>query len=225
MLYLPIFIKFELFTQKLNEKRDPINHVSPGEVNGAGLLDEIYHIAIKNYIKNIFPNAFPSAIQNIKDNFRRKHNFDKLLLEFIKVFPPQKVFKKEQTPKQYLKDYTESASNREIIVEELLFFILQIGILHLIKLKNYSMRIILRTKGEYRNTIISLREFFKNEDLKIGITNSDLFDFLSEPFLTHSDSIWDQLEYIKNKWGIFIDHNLLQKIQSSKDLFIESIQV
>ena len=217
------FYQVRIFTQKLNEKRDPSNHVSPGELNGAGLLDEIYHIAIKNYVKAIFPNAFPSAISNISLTLGEA-NFEKLLLEFIKVFPPPKVFKKEQTAKQYLKGYTESVSNREIIVEELLLLHFANRNPAFNKIKELFDENYLTTKGEYRNTIISLREFFKNEDLKIGISNSDLFDFLSEPFLNHSDSIWDQLEFIKNKWGIFIDQKLLLKIQSSKDLFIESIR-
>lgn len=217
------FYQVRVFTQKLNEKRDASNHVSPGEVNGAGLLDEIYHIAIKNYVKKIFPNAFPSAISNISETLGEE-KFEKLLLEFIKVFPPQKVYKKEQTLKEYLMDSTESVPNKEIIVEELLLLHFANRNPAFNKIKELFDENYLSTKGEYKNTIISLRDFFKNEDLRIGITNTDLFDFLSEPFLAHTDSIWDQLEYIKNKWGIFIDQKLLLKIQSSKDLFIESIR-
>lgn len=217
------FYQVRVFTQKLNEKRDPNNHVSPGEVNGAGLLDEIYHIAIRNYVKKKFPNAFPSAINNISETLGEA-KFEKLLLEFLKVFPPQKVYKKEQTLKEYLMDSTESVPNKEIIVEELLLLHFANRNPAFNKIKELFDENYLSTKGEYKNTIISLRDFFKNEDLRIGITNTDLFDFLSEPFLTHNDSIWDQLEYIKNKWGIFIDQKLLLKIQSSKDLFIESIR-
>ena len=217
------FHQVRIFTQKLNEKRDANNHVSPGEVNGAGLLDEIYHIAIKNYIKNIFPNAFPTALKNVAETLGEA-NFEKLLLDFVTVFPPQKVLKKIQTPEAYLNDSTESISNRELILEELLLLHFANRNPAFNKIKELFDENYLNTKGEYRNTIVTLREFFKNEDFKIGITNSDLFDFLSDPFLTHSDSIWDQLEYIKNKWGIFIDFALLQKIKSSKDLFIESIR-
>ena len=62
------FYQVRLFVQKLNNKRNISEHVSPGEINGAGLLDEIYHIAIKNYIKNIFPNAIPSALSNTEQS-------------------------------------------------------------------------------------------------------------------------------------------------------------
>jgi len=217
------FYQVRLFVQKINEKRDELNHVSPGEVNGAGLLDEIYHIAIRNYIRNIFPNAFSSAITDLELNLGT-NNIDNLLLEFIRVFPPLKVYKKELTPKKYLRGFTDSISNREILLEELI-------LLHFAninpafnKIKEFFDEDYLNEKKTYRSTILNLKEFFNKDELKIGINNSDLFDFLSMPFIKHSESIWDQLEYIKNEWGIFIDQKLLIKIQSSKDLFIESIK-
>ena len=92
------------------------------------------------------------------------------------------------------------------------------------KLKELFDENYLDGKIVYRSTISLLKDFFKKEEFKIGISNTDLFDFLSMPFVKYSNSIWDQLEYIKNEWGIFIDHKLLQKIQSSKDLFTESIK-
>ncbi len=217
------FYQVRLFAQKINDKRDASNHVSPGEINGAGLLDEIYHIAIRNYIKNIFPNAFPSAITNIEINLG-ENNFDNLLLEFIRVFPPQKVYKKELTALEYLKGFTDSLPNREILLEELILLHFANRNPAFSKIKELFDEKYLDKKKTYKNTISTLKEFFKREEFKLGINNSDLFDFLSMPYVIHSNSIWDQLEYIKNEWGIFIDKKLLMKIESSKDLFVESIK-
>ncbi len=44
------------------------------------------------------------------------------------------------------------------------------------------------------------------------------------PFQKYSKNVWDQLEFIKNEWGIFIDDELLRKIESGKDLIVESIK-
>ncbi|MDX1702064.1 MAG: hypothetical protein R3250_15670, partial [Melioribacteraceae bacterium] len=217
------FYQVRLFVQKINEKRVVSQHVSPGEINGAGLLDEIYHIAIKNYIKAVFPNAFPSAITTLEEQLGDS-TFDDLLIDFIKVFPPAKVYKKEMTEIEYLKGYTDSVSNREILLEELILLHISNRNPAFNKLKELFDENYLEGKKIYRNTISSLKEFFKKEEFRIGISNSDLFDFLSQPFMMYSHSIWDQLEYIKNEWGIFIDHKLLQRIQSSKDLFTESIK-
>ncbi|MCB9247448.1 MAG: hypothetical protein H6613_02355 [Ignavibacteriales bacterium] len=79
------FYQVRVFTQKLNNKRSVENHLSPGEVNAAGLLDEIYHFAIRNYFKKNFPNAFQDAITNVRENLSEE-KFDLLLLDFIKVF-------------------------------------------------------------------------------------------------------------------------------------------
>lgn len=217
------FYQVRLFVQKINSKRNINEHLSPGEVNGAGLLDEIYHLAIRNYIKRIHPTAFQSALSTLEEKLGNK-NFDNLLLEFLKVFPPQAVYKNELSEKEYLKGVTDFVPNKEIVLEELI-------LLHFAninpafkKIKELFNEDYLEGKVVYKNTISSLKEFFKRDEFKIGINNSDMFDFLSQPFLKYSDSIWDQLEFIKNEWGIFIDHKLLLRIQSSKDLFIESIK-
>ncbi len=217
------FYQVRLFVQKLNDKRDISEHVSPGEINGAGLLHEIYHISIKNYVRRNYPNAFSSAISDLELNLGEE-KFDKLLLDFVKKFPPKKVYKNEETEIQYLNGKTEGVSNREILLEELILLHISNKNPALIKLKELFDENHFDEKLVYKNAITNLRTFFKKEEFRIGITNSDLFDFLSMPFIKYSSSIWDQLEYIKNEWGILIDEKLLMKIQSSKDLFTESIK-
>ncbi|MCB0747105.1 MAG: alpha-amylase, partial [Ignavibacteriae bacterium] len=217
------FYQVRVFTQKLNNKRSVENHLSPGEVNAAGLLDEIYHFAIRNYFKKNFPNAFQDAITNVKE-ILSEEKFDSLLLDFIKVFPPQKVFKNELKPEEYLNQYSDNISNREILIEELL-------LLHLAnlnpafqKLKELFDDNYISEKEVYKSTLINLEQFFKKEEFRIGINNIDLFSFLKMPFQKYSTSLWDQLDFIKNEWGIFIDPDLINKIFSSQDLFIESIK-
>ena len=160
---------------------------------------------------------------NLKYNLG-ENTFDNLFLEFIKVFSPKKVYTKELTEKEYLNGYTESISNREILLEELILLYLENKNPAFQRIKEFFDENYLEQKKSYRTAISTLKEFFNNDDLKIGLTSSDMFDFLSRPFYTHGNSIWEQLEYIKNEWGIFIDRKLLMKIQSSKDLFTESIK-
>ncbi|PID62368.1 MAG: alpha-amylase [Ignavibacteriae bacterium] len=217
------FYQVRLFTQKVNDKRNVKNHVSPGELNGAGLIHEIYHLAISNYVRKLFPNAFRSALEKLNIQIG-DNNFDNLLLEFIKTFPPKKVFNKELSVKQYLKDSTNSIPNKEILIEELILLYIDNQNPAFKKIKEFFDENYLQDKKTYKTAITSLKNFFKQDELKIGINNSDLFDFLSSPFKNHSDSIWDQLEFIKNQWGVFIDESFLRKIKSSKDLFIESMK-
>ncbi|MFZ1290754.1 MAG: alpha-amylase family glycosyl hydrolase [Melioribacteraceae bacterium] len=217
------FYQVRVFTQKINSKRNIYEHLSPGEVNAAGLIDEIFHFAIKKYFKENFPNSFSDAIKSVKENLGDK-NFDNLLLNFINIFPPQKVYKKEVSPKEYLNQFTENIQNREILTEELI--LLHIANLNpaFNKLKELFSDEYISEKVNYKSTIFRLENFFKKEELKIGAKNIDLFSFLKMPFQNHSESVWDQLEFIKNEWGIFIDVDLIRKIESGKDLFVESIK-
>ncbi len=217
------FHQVRIFTQKINNKRSIDDQLSPGEVNGAGLLDEIYHFAIRKYFKQNFPSAFQDAINNINESLGSE-KFDSLLIDFIKIFPPQKVYKNGLTPKQYLNQKTDFVQNRELLIEELI--LLHISNLNpaFLKLKELFNEDYLAEKTHYKSTITNLEKFFKKEEFKIGVKNTDLFSFLKLPFQTYSLSIWEQLDFIKNEWGIFIDAELIRKIQSSKDLFIESIK-
>jgi len=217
------FYQVRLFVQKINEKRNVEDHLSPGEVNAAGLLDEIYHIAIKNYFKNFFPEAFPVAMENLAKHLGEK-KFDDLLLEFINVFPPKQVYKNEITPIKYLNNFTENISNKEILVEELILLHLANRNPAFHKMKELFNEEYLPDRTSFKFALKKLETIFKTEDYKFGVNNNNLFDFLSKPFLIHSNSLWDQLEFIKNEWGIFIDEKLFEKIQSSKDLFTENIQ-
>lgn len=217
------FYQVRVFTQKINNKRSIEDQLSPGEVNGAGLLDEIYHFAIKKYFTQNFPNAFQDAITNINESLGTD-KLDSLLIDFIKIFPPQKVFNNELTPKQYLNESTAYVQNRELLIEELILLHMSNLNPAFRKLKELFNEDYISEKIHYKSTIVNLQNFFKKEEFKFGIKNTDLFSFLKLPFETHGLSIWDQLEFIKNEWGIFIDVELMKKIQSSKDLFIEGIK-
>ncbi|MBK8945886.1 MAG: alpha-amylase [Ignavibacteriae bacterium] len=217
------FNQVRVFTQKINSKRNIYDHLSPGEVNAAGLIDEIFHFAIRKYFKENYPNAFPNAVKNINENLGEK-SFENLLLNFIDVFPPQKVYKKELTPKEYLNQYSGNIHNKEILIKELI--LLHISNLNpaFNKIKELFSEEYITEKVNYKSAILRLENFFKKDEFKIGKKNIDLFSFLKMPFQKHSGSIWDQLEFIKSEWGISIDVELMRKIESGKDLFIESLK-
>ena len=217
------FYQVRVFTQKINSKRNLYEHLSPGEVNAAGLIDEIFHFAIRKYFKENFPNAFTEAIKSTKENLG-ENNFDDLLLNFIKVFPPQKVYKNELKPEEYLNQFSGNVQNRELLIEEMILLHLANLNPAFTKLKELFNEEYIDEKKSYKSTLQNLESFFKKEEFKVGKKNLDLFTFLKMPILKHSNSIWDQLEFIKNEWGISIDTELMRKIESGKDLFIESLK-
>src|ERR1035437_889552 len=50
------------FVKKVNEVRDPQNHISSGQLNAAGLIDEIYHYIFRLYEIQANPGVFKKAL-------------------------------------------------------------------------------------------------------------------------------------------------------------------
>src|ERR1035438_9952976 len=80
--------------------------VTPGQVNGLGLLHEIFHFMINYYEVNVNPGVFTRSIIYLKSKF--KDDLDKILLEFVNEFPSMQVYKNEMTPGDYLNVFTGS---------------------------------------------------------------------------------------------------------------------
>src|SRR5664280_501702 len=92
--------------------------VTPGQVNGLGLLHEIFHFMISWYEQNINPGVFTRSMNFLKSKF--KDDLDKVFLEFVNEFPPMPVYKNTITAEDYLDGFTGNKSNKEIILEEII---------------------------------------------------------------------------------------------------------
>lgn len=209
------------FVKKINDKREAAEHVKVGEVNGAGLLDEIYHFLFRIYEVQINPGVIKKALNHL-NNSLGEDSVRKLLFDFVGLFPPFDVFKGQSSVFDYLNSFTEDRSNLEITLEELILLSFaninpaNKNILELFD-QNY-----LSEKETFQKAIESLESFFSNEK-KFGPDNQDFFTFLKTPILTNPDNIEAQLDFIREKWGILLDEKFLNRILSGKDLMKEDI--
>ncbi|MEW6507325.1 MAG: alpha-amylase family glycosyl hydrolase [Bacteroidota bacterium] len=209
------------FVKKINDKREPSEQVKVGEVNAAGLLDEIYHFLFRIYDVQINPGAIKKALEFLYTSLG-EGEVRKLLFDFVEVFPPIDVYKGKADVYDYLNSFTSDRSNLAITLEELILLSFaninpaNKNILELFD-QNY-----LNEKKTYKKILIELEKFFVNE-IKIGPDNQDLFTFFKTPILTNPDSIEAQLDFIHDKWGILLDERFLNRILSGKDLIKESI--
>ena len=209
------------FVHKFNSDKPDNKKVGVGLVNASALIDEIYHYIFRLYELQVNPKVFGKAYgfldKNIGEADLRKH-----LFEFVQLFPPIDVYKGKSSIYDYLNGFTEDRANIEIILEELI-------LLHFANL-NPANKPILELFDEnyfsdiklYRKIITSLNKFFKNEK-KFGPDNQDIFSFFKTPFLLNPDNIEAQLEFIKEKWGVYLSEAFLKKILLSKDLSKEDI--
>jgi glycosidase len=220
-----IFADFNMvrnFVYEVNKHREPNLQLSTGLVNAAGLIDEIFHHLIREYENKFNPNAFKKAIQSVNKNLNEDEVF-KVLSEFCELFPPQSVYKDGISVYDYLNGYTESKSNIEIALEELIllhFSNINPGNKKLIEFFNQDY---FSNKNSYFTLIHTLEHFFK-EEVKIGAKKLDLFSFLKEPLLSFPEDLESQLNYMLENWTEIIGDNLKIRILKSKDFIKEETQ-
>ena len=215
------FPKVRKFVQKLNAKRKDSDKVSPGYVNAMGLLDEIYHFILREYETTVNPGVFSKALNSV-NTAMGEEEVDKLLLEFITLFPPTEVYKEKINAWNYLNGFTENRANRLIVLEELLLLYFANYNPANKKLKELFDVNLFRHKELFYAAIINMDKFFENEQ-PFGPDNQDIFKLLKTPIDINPDSLEAQLEFVIKKWEIIVKDKFSRRILSSKDLMREDV--
>jgi len=215
------FQEVRFFTHKINLKRDDKNKLQSGEVNAAGLIDEIYHFIIRKYEIDVNPGALARGVDHISKNLGET-TFHRLLFEFVKLFPPSQVYNGQIGVLDYLHNFTEGKPNTEIVLEELMM-------LHLANINPANKNLIelfdenyFENKTTYEKAIKLLDDFFKKEK-NFGPDDQDIFTLLKTPFLKNPDNLEAQLNFIFDYWGIVLGDKFGNRILSSLDLMKEGI--
>ncbi len=210
------------FVDAFNEAHDKSQHLRYGEVNAIGLIDEIYHYVFRLYEESENPGVFGNALQNLKERLGDDKVFG-FLKEFVELFPPSEVYTGKVKADDYLSGDTESRKNIEITLEELV-------LLHIANFNPANSRMKLLFDESYftdsmlyKSVIDNLDKFFQSQK-PFGPDNQDLFSFIKAPIATNPDSLWDQLEFIRVKWGVILKDYFTNRLLSGKDLMKEDIK-
>ncbi|MDP1994567.1 MAG: hypothetical protein Q8K40_04890, partial [Ignavibacteria bacterium] len=85
------FYQARLLAQKINNTREDEKifdaYVTPGQINAAGLLHEIFHFVIRHYEENENPGAFGRSLSFLKNNVGGEE-VENVLRKFVEHFPP-----------------------------------------------------------------------------------------------------------------------------------------
>ncbi|MEW6701495.1 MAG: alpha-amylase family glycosyl hydrolase, partial [Bacteroidota bacterium] len=217
------FHAVRLFVQKINSKRGTKDHAATGQVNAAGLMDEIYHYLFRLYEVHINPGVFERALNDLNKNIGEEKT-RKILFDFVSLFPPMDVYKEKLGVYDYLNSFSIDRSNAEVTLEELiLLFITNFNpannkILELFD-ENYFPEKVL-----YKKVISELERFFQKEK-KFGPENQDIFTLFKAPIIDNPANIEAQLDFIRERYGILLDEKFLRRILSSKDLIKEDYKL
>ncbi|PIE97534.1 MAG: alpha-amlyase [Treponema sp.] len=193
-----------LKNEGIEEEGRATSFLKSGELNGMGLLDEIFHYVCRIYRRDKNPQFFENAYNYINEELLKKSDsenplFD-LLLVFCNEFPSVEVYKKNISAKDWLMgvDPASGVENKLIALEELL----------MLRLANdnpafepFSLLFNennLRNEKAYSKFWRAFKEFSSEQVL--GNENKDLISFLKAPAEFSPFSIKGQLEYVLQNW-------------------------
>ncbi len=205
---------------------DEKKRVSAGQLNAMGLIDEILHYVSMIYRRDKLDTFMSGMLQELNAAFSAEE-IDKLLLDFIKEFPPVEVYKQKCTPQEYLNrtaldiGTNKERTNREQTLEELI-------LLHLAN-ENPAFKpfLLLFDDSElaknklYSKTWAAIQKYSQKQPA-FGPFDHDLINLLREPQLFSPDDLRGQLEYIQKYWDTLLSGlDWIKRIFSGMDTISE----
>jgi glycosidase len=216
------FAAVRRFVHQLNAKRDPRLHIYPGEVNAAGLLEEIFHYVFRQYEEKINPGVFDKALAHLQ----KQMNADELRLlifDLLDKFPPSPVYLGQVSVKQYLEESTGSKPNLHLVLEEaIMLFFANFNPANK-KLKELFDDKYLAQPELFRLMIDHLEDFFETQP-PFGPENQYVFDLFKTPILSAPDDISKQLDYVMERWGPILPEKIRTLLLRGKDLLKEDVR-
>jgi glycosidase len=203
--------------RKIEGKAD--KQVSAGELNAFGLIHEIFHFLIRYYEDRENPGVFSRGLNYLNYSLGEKE-LNKILIEFLNEFPPLDVYNGKLKVEEFLSGQTSNKPNTEIVLEEILLLHLENINQAAAKLDELYSDKELARRTKYTALLEFIEKFFSLEK-PFGTENLPLITFLKKPILNSPHNIEGQLEYIRQKWGIYIFDKFNQRLLSSKDLILE----
>ncbi len=209
-----VFMNFraaQLFAGRINEgrskrleslpeiSRESMKQVSPSEINALGIFHEVLHFVIDSYVDEINPDAFSKLNIALASDLGQP-NVEQCFEQFVESFPPNSIYRNEESPTEFLRGEVSGDSRRHVIMKELILLWLEN--------RNPSFNSIYELvddshlkDGSSYETIMSDVEAFFEAQPGYGPTNAPLIKMLLAPVEAHPDSIADQLQFIVRHWG------------------------
>jgi glycosidase len=194
-----------------------------GEINALGILHEVFHYLINQYVQKENPGVIQRSIDFLKSVIK-KDELNKVLLKFVEEFPPLHVYRGEIKIEEYLNGKTGDKSNKEMILEELIILHFENTNPAAAKLNELFSDKNLKENTSYNEIIKKTEEFFDKEK-PTGFGGLHLFSMLRKPISSNPYNLEEQLLFIKNVWGLILDDKLLSKLLKGTDLIREDYKL
>ncbi|WP_337867984.1 alpha-amylase family glycosyl hydrolase [Meiothermus sp.] len=200
-----VFANFQAarrFAEAMNARRDlvrnPEQAVSASQINALGLIDEMLHFVVRQYLEQ-HPTAMQQALVALEASLG-PDELEKALRSFATEFPPIRVYRREITLDEYLADTTEGRSNREVTLEEMLMLWMANANPAFSPFAELFDDSNLERTTLYLPIIENLEAFFEGQPV-FAETGLSLFKTLRLPALQHPDSLEAQLEFLLRRFA------------------------
>jgi len=191
---------------------------SGAEIFAMGLLDEAMHLAVGRFRETCDPRAWLDAL----DWFAARIGHDALqatLLAFTQDFPPLAVHRGHATASEWLAADTGGVPHRAVALEELMMLWLGNSNPACAPYRELFDDRPLGTGTAYPRVTALLREYFETRP-RFGPDASNLVDFLRAPVAAAPDSLFAQLEFVREQWAWLLG-DLLVRLLVALDVLRE----
>ncbi len=215
-----------LLSSHINEERDLINFpekaARASEIYAMGLMDEIFHHLFKNYREqfnkgSIFEDAYKFLLEKMT-----KAEIDRVIELFLSSFPPSEVFLQKKTLSEYISTLKKN-KQYELIMEEIILLWVENQNPALENYVELFPEALLAHESVYPEFMQLINIFF-SQQAPVGPQQMNIIDMLLAPARAVPNSISDQLEYIRKRWGSLLG-DLIYRLISSMDFLQEEEKV
>ncbi len=215
-----------VLAQRMNEKRDllrfPEQATKAGQLNAAGLIEEILRYVVAAYHEQRNPQVLAQAMVWLHERLGEE-TVDAALQRFADAFPPLAIYERAVTPAAYLEEETDGIPHRQTaLVGMMMLWLANVNpaFSPFLELLDDAA---LDEETAYTQIISSLHEFFVAQPV-FGPDSQNLVDMLRSPAIAAPDSLSGQLEYMRERWGYLLGR-YLRRLLSSLDMIREEEKI
>ena len=190
-----------------------------GQLNAAGLINEIYRYLILLYCTTKNPPAFRKGLRAAREKITAER-LDGTIAEFVELFPPHTILRGKESIRNYLRGKTKGIPHRQIVATELLLLALGNSNPAFSPMLELFSDADLAQRSAYPDLFSSLEQFFQQQP-GFGPAVKPLVDFMREPILAAGDSLQGQLTYIKDHWRALLPEQLFYRLLTAIDILRE----
>jgi glycosidase len=198
-----------------NRLRPPLPVYSPGELTAVGLIGKIYLRVIDLYLTNTAPGALKSLDQKLADVFDPAAS-DASFQLILDHFPTTLTHYSPDSSMEYLLSFSGSSAKRHGLYKSFLLIFLADSNPALLKKDNLFTDPKMRLDSRYPSLRSLVFDHFSNQP-SLNSGGSSLIDFLIEPSRLHPDSLYDQLDFIRQNWPAALDDDFLIALLNALD--------